>query len=129
MKKVETFKLALKQALNLPVVSCSFVLYSNNIDGIKEYEKVNGEYIKLDEPIKLKMFGVYKHSFPCSLKQAMKSWACWKQILSFQRFYHSIGKDKETYIEAGTKFNILLLPIVYLYSLIDTKMFHRVAFL
>ena len=115
--------------LNIPVVSCSFVLYSKNIDGIKEYEKVNGEYIKLDEPIKLKMFGVYKHSFPCSLKQAMKSWACWKQILSFQRFYHSIGKDKETYIEAGTKFNILLLPIVYLYSLIDTKMFHRVAFL
>jgi len=129
MKKVETFKLALKQALNIPVVSCSFVLYSNNIDGVKEYEKVNGEYIKLDEPIKLKMFGVYKHSFPCSLWQAMKSWECWKQILSFQRFYHSIGKDKETYIEAGTKFNILLLPIVYLYSLIDTKKFHRVAFL
>ena len=128
MKKAESFKLALKQALNIPVVSCSFVLYSNNIDGIKEYEKVNGEYIKLDEPIKLKMFGVYRHSFGCSLTEAIKQWSCVKQILSFNRFYHSIGKDKETYIEAGTKFNILLLPIVYLYSLIDTRMFHRVAF-
>ncbi len=129
MKKIQTFKLAVKQALNIPVVSCSFILYSNNIDGIKEYEKVNGEYIKLDVPIKLKMFGVYKHSFPCSLNQALKRWACWKQILIFQRFYHSIGNNKETYIEAGTKFNILLLPILYLYALIDTKMFHRVAFL
>jgi len=79
--------------LNIPVVSCSFVLYSDNIDGTKEYEKVNGEYIKLDEPIKLKMFGVYRHSFGCSLKDAVKQWSCVKQILSFNRFYHSIGRE------------------------------------
>lgn len=40
-----------------------FVLYSENIDGIKEYEKINNEYIKLEDPIKLKMLGVYRHSF------------------------------------------------------------------
>jgi len=127
MKKAKKFVLALKQALNIPAVSCSFVLYSENIDGIKEYEKVNGEYIKLDEPIKLKMFGVYRHSFGCNLSDAMKQWGCVKQILSFNRFYHSIGRDKN-YLQMGTKFNIFLLPIVYLYSLIDTKMFHKVAF-
>ena len=108
-------------------IKCNFILYSNNIDGIKEWEIVNGEHVKLDKPIKLKMFGVYKHSFGCSLTQALKSWECWKQILKCQRFYHSIGSNKETYIEAGTKFNIFLFPIIYLYSIIDTKMFHRVA--
>jgi hypothetical protein len=127
MKKAKKFVLALKQALNIPAVSCSFVLYSENIDGIKEYERVNEEYIKLDEPIKLKMLGVYRHSFGCSLSDAMKQWDCVKQILSFNRFYHSIGRDKN-YLQMGTKFNIFLLPIVYLYSLIDTKMFHKVAF-
>jgi len=127
MKKAKNLVLALKQALNIPAVSCSFVLYTENIDVIKEYEKVNGEYIKLDEPIKLKMFGVYRHSFGCSLSDAMKQWGCVKQILSFNRFYHSIGSDKN-YLQMGTKFNIFLIPIVYLYSLIDTKMFHKVAF-
>jgi hypothetical protein len=107
----------------------SFVLYSENLDGVKEYEKVNGNMVKLDEPIKLKMFGVYKHSFGCTLGQAMKSWGCWKQILKFERFYHSIGIDKESGLKVGTKFNILFLPIVYLYSIIDTKMFHKVAFI
>lgn len=127
MKKAKKFVLALKQVLNISAVSCSFVLYSENIDGIKEYVKVNGEYIKLDEPIKLKMFGVYKHSFPYSLSDALKQWGCVKQILSFNRFYHSIGRDKDC-LQRGTKFNIFLLPIVYLYSLIDTKMLHKVAF-
>lgn len=127
MKKVKSLKLALKQALNIPAVSCSFVLYSENIDGTKEYEKVNGECIKLDEPIKLKMLGVYRHSFGCELKDALKQWSCVKQILSFNRFYHSIGRDK-SYLQMGTKFNVLLLPFVYLYALIDTKMFHKVVF-
>ena len=127
MKKVKSLKLALRQALNIPAVSCSFVLYSENIDGTKEYEKVNGEYIKLDEPIKLKMLGVYRHSFGCELKDALKQWGCVKQILSFNRFYHSIGRDK-SYLQMGTKFNVLLLPVVYLYALIDTRMFHKVAF-
>lgn len=114
--------------LNIITVNHGFVLYSNNIDGIKEYEKINGEYIKLNNPINVKMFGVYKHSFPCSLTQALKCWTCWKQILLFNRFYHSIGNNKETYIKEGTKFNIFLLPIIYLYCLIDTKKFHKVAF-
>lgn len=127
MKQVENFKLILKQGLNIPVVSCSFVLYSENIDGTKEYEKINGEYIKLDKPLKLKMFGVYRHSFGCELKYALKQWGCVKQILSFNRFYHSVGRDK-SYIQMGTKFNILMLPVIYLYALIDTKMFHKVAF-
>ena len=104
------------------MIKYNFVLYSNNIEGIKEYEKG----IKLEEPIKLKMFGVYKHSFGCSLSKAITQWGCIKQILKFERFYHSIYRSKK--FEAGTKFNILLFPIVYLYSLIDTKMFHRVKF-
>ena len=104
-----------------------FVLYSNNIKGIKEYEKINGEYTKLDEPIKLKMFGVYRHSFP-SLHRAIRSWPGWIQILSFKRFYHSIGVDKKSYLAMGTKFNILLLPVIWIYALIDTQMFHCVAF-
>lgn len=106
----------------------NFVLYTDNLDGVKEYVKVNGEHIKLEEPLKLKMSGAYKHSFPCSLNQAMKSWECWKQILTFQRFYHSIFKKDSDCINAGTKFNILLLPIVYLYSLVDTRMFHKITF-
>lgn len=108
------------------IKSLKFVLYLDNIDGIKEYQKINGEYIKLDKPINIKMFGVYRHSFGCELKDALKKWSCIKQILSFNRFYNSIGKDK-TYLEMGTKFNILSLPFVYLYALIDTKMFYKVA--
>lgn len=108
------------------VLSTNFVLYSENIKGIKEYKKVDGDYVKLEKPVKLKMFGVYRHSFGCSLSDAMKQWSCVKQILSFTRFYHSIGRDKNC-LQTGTKFNIFLLPVVYLYSLIDTKMFHKVA--
>lgn len=125
MKKTKKIKLPLKWK---SVFNRNFILYSNNINGIKECVKVNGEFFELDKPLKIKMFGVYRHSFPCSLKQALKSWDCWKRILKLHAFYHSIGKNKETYCEAGTKFNILLLPIVYLYSLIDTKMFHKILF-
>lgn len=109
-------------------IKLNFVLYSDNLDGVKEYVKVNGEHIKLEEPLKIKMFGVYRHSFPCSLSKAMKSWGCWKQILKFNTFYHSIVQKDKNGINSGTKFNILLLPIVYIYSLIDTRMFHKIAF-
>lgn len=102
-----------------------FILYSDDIDGIKEYEKIDGAYKKLDVPRKVKMSGVYRHSFPCSLSEALKSWKCWKQILKFERFYYSITKDKTQ----GTKFNIFMLPIVYLYCLIDTRKFNNIKFI
>jgi hypothetical protein len=103
-----------------------FILYSENIECIREYEKVDDKYIKLEEPIKSKALGIYRHSFGCSLTDAMKKWNSIKQILFFERFYHLVGSKYE--FNQGTKFNILLLPIVYLYSLIDTKKFHKVAF-
>jgi len=103
----------------------NFVLYSENIDGIKEYEKVNDKHIKLKTPVKIKMIGVYKHPFPCSLNKAIKNWECIKQILKLKMFYHSIIDNKLYLKESGTKFNIFLLPIIYLYSLIDTKKFTK----
>ena len=110
------------------LVKTKFVLYSENIDGEIEYEKINGVYDKLKEPLKIKMIGVYKHSFPCSLYKAMTDLKCLSQILSFNRFYHSIINDK-TSLKNGTNFNILSLPIIYIYSLIDTKMLHKIKFL
>ena len=104
-----------------------FVLYSDNIKGVKEYEKIDGEYIKLDNPREFKMSGVYVHSFPCSLKEALKNFECVKQIFKFQRFYHSIINKSE--FSFGTNFNILLLPIVYLYAIIDQKIMHKIKFI
>jgi len=104
-----------------------FILYSDNIKGIKEYEKKDGEYIKLENPIELKMSGVYVHSFSCTLNEALKNFKCLVQIFKFQRFYHSIINKNE--FSSGTKFNILLLPIVYLYSIIDQKMLHKIKFI
>lgn len=39
------------------------------------------------------------------------------------------GYGDKSYLQMGTKFNILMLPVMYLYALIDTKMFHKVAFI
>lgn len=109
----------------LAAVRCSFVLYSEKIDGIKEYEKKEGKYVALKEPIKIKMIGVYRHTFGCTLSEALKEWACIKQILSFDRSYHAIIDDKSQ-LNQGTRFNIFFFPLVYLYSLIDKRMFHKV---
>lgn len=105
---------------------CSFVLYSETLDGTKEYEKINGKYIKLDKPIKLKMLGVYKHSFACTLNEALRDWKCLIQIFTTNyRFYHTVIQDKNQ-LEAGTKFNVFSFPFWYLYSLMNTKKFHKV---
>lgn len=128
MENQKKNKFLLKKILNKLFFNLRFVLYRNNIDGIKEYQKINGKYIKLEKPIKVKMFGVYKDSFGCSFTNAIKNFSCLKQILSFNRFYNSIGIDK-SYLKTGTKFNIFLLPIVYLYCLIDTKKFYSIAFI
>lgn len=102
-----------------------FVLYSDKLPFCREYVRdENGTPIKLDKPIAGVMTGVWKHSFGCTLSEALKQWGCIKQVLKFQRFYFSISP-----LEAGTQFPSFLLPLVYLYSLIDRKEFLKIKFL
>lgn len=97
------------------------------MDMFKNYDIVNGEYVTIDPPIPVESFGAYRHSFACPLKKAIKSWGCLWQILKFQRFYHSVcGKDMKYVEDCATKFPLLLLPIVYIYSIIDTGLFHKI---
>ncbi len=74
-----------------------------------------------------KSIGAYRHSFGCTLIEAIRQWGCIKQILTFDRFYHSIT-DKSNLYYRGTKFNIFLFPIIYLYSIIDKQIYHKVRF-
>lgn len=102
-----------------------FVLYSDKVHFCKEYEKgEQGQLVKLEKPIYGFSVGVWRHSFACTLTEALKQWKCVKQILKFKRFYFSISP-----LETGTQFPILSFPIVYLYSLIDRKEFLKTKLL
>jgi len=94
-----------------------FVLYTDKCKVVKEYQKdENGNHIKLDVPVESYTQAVWRHSFACSLSEALVQWRCFLQLFSMHRFYYSI-----TTLENGTKFNLFLLPLVYLYALIERK--------
>jgi hypothetical protein len=102
-----------------------FVLYSTDITCTQEYEKKGVDYIKLETPIISKACGGYRHAFACTLKQAVKQWDCLIQILKCQRFYYSMC-DEKIVDSVATRFPLILFPIVYVYSIINTGKLNKI---
>lgn len=102
-----------------------FILYSNNIVLTRtNFRLGNGLYI-LREPIEFKAYADYRACFFCTLTEAMKDWGCVKQILLFQRFSYSFGVKGD--IKMCTKFVLWMLPIVYIFAVIDTGRFNSIS--
>lgn len=111
-----------------------FILYYV-ADGEKTIEWNGNTYFDLEKPVKVTNRFAYAHTFGCSLWKAIFDWRCLIQILHLEpfglsRFYHSVCPmtDDKWLIHCATKFNILLFPLVYIFSLLDQRKFHRVMF-
>lgn len=107
------------------IFKTTFVLYSDKVKTMKQYEKINGEWIKIENPIPQNSIGVYKHSFVSPLKTVIFNYECLCQILRFERFNYSM----DNHFNNGTKFNIFTLPFVYLFATIDTGKFNKIKFI
>ncbi len=113
--------------MSFNIFKWKFVLYSTELEGEKTFEKVNGEFVKLEKPVKIKMMGALHHMFPCTLTQAFFNWRCLVQIFTSRTlsFYHTVIGSKNE-LKAGTQFYLFLFPFWYIHSVIQWKMFHKV---
>lgn len=110
-----------------------FILYKFEY-GLKFSDVKNGEIIYINPPIPVLNRLAYRHTFGISLWEAVLDCKCLIQILHLQPFgssrfsYSLCGLDDKCLIDCSTKFHVILLPFVYLFSILDKKCFHKVKF-
>ena len=75
--------------------------------------------------------GFYRHSFPCTLSKAIMNPKCLLQIFHIRhhsRFYHSMT-DMISFRSSATRFPVLFILPIYIFSIWDSKSFHKIKFL
>ena len=121
MKKINLIKQTIVRLLK-----CKFSLYTKRLKTMQNVEAFPTEkgwdYVYIDPPIPVFVDAIYCHTFGCSLTEALFDYKCLFQILKFKRFAHGCTND----LSSATKFSIYVFPIWYIYSIIDTKMFHKI---